>query len=274
MLLGVHCSVSGGVHNAFKEVEALGIDTFQIFTKNQKQWRDPDLKPEVVDSFRKKSTEFKIPVKFSHASYLLNLASSDSLILENSIRAMIAEVERCHQLGLDFTVFHPGYAKGIGEGEAIKKIAQSLKIVLNETAFSEVGILLENTAGQGTSIGGRIEHLAGIIDQTESERIGICIDTCHAFAYGYDITTQSGFEDLINLTEKLIGLEKLKAFHLNDSKGGLGTKLDRHEHIGKGKLGLEPFRLIMKNFQHIPKVLETPKEGGMDAVNLEVLRNL
>jgi len=274
MLLGVHCSIRGGLHNAFTESASLGIDTFQIFTKNQRQWKEKIINTDEKAPFLNTYKTSQVKMIFSHASYLINLASNDDTLWECSVRALIGEVQRCHDLGLDFTIVHPGSAKELSEQKGIKKIIMALKTTLHATENSTAKILLENTAGQGTCIGYRFEHLKQIIDGVNSSRIGVCFDTCHAFAAGYDIRTKSGFEATMEELDNTIGLSNLQAIHLNDSKGELGSNLDRHEHLGKGKLGLEPFRQIMNRFTHIPKVIETPKEGTMDAANLQALREL
>lgn len=272
MLLGVHCSIKGGLHNAFHEAASLGIDTFQVFTKNQRQWKEKIIDTEEKSRFLNTYKTSRVKMIFSHASYLINLASNDDTLWERSIKALIGEVQRCHDLGLEFTILHPGSAKEFGEQKGMKKIIKALKTTLHATKNSTVKILLENTAGQGTSIGYRFEHLKQIINGVDSSSIGMCFDTCHAFAAGYDIRTKSGFEGTMEELDNIIGLKNLHAIHMNDSKGELGSNLDRHEHIGKGKLGLEPFRQIMNRFTHIPKVIETPKEDNMDVVNLEILR--
>ena len=274
MLLGVHCSIRGGLHNAFHEAESLGIDTFQIFTKNQRQWKERIIDTQEKSKFLDDYKTSRIKMVFSHASYLINLASNDDVLWECSVRALIGEVQRCRDLGLAFTIVHPGSAKELSEQKGIKKIIMALKTILHATKNSTVKILLENTAGQGSSIGYRFEHLKQIMDGVDSSSIGMCFDTCHAFAAGYDIRTKGGFETTMEELDNIIGLKHLHAIHLNDSKGELGSSLDRHEHIGKGKLGLEPFRQIMNRFTHIPKVIETPKKDAMDVVNLEILRGL
>ena len=274
MLLGVHCSIRSGLHNAFHEAESLGIDTFQIFTKNQRQWKEKTIDAEEKSAFLNSHKTSNVNVVFSHASYLINLASNDATIWERSVRTFISEVQRCHDLGLEFAILHPGFAKELGEQKGIKKIIKALKTAHRETNNSTVKILLENTAGQGSSIGYRFEHLKQIMDGVDSSRIGMCFDTCHAFAAGYDIRTKIGFEATMEELDNIVGLKNLHAIHMNDSKGELGSNLDRHEHIGKGKLGLEPFRQIMNRFKHIPKVIETPKKDYMDVVNLEILRGL
>ena len=274
MLLGVHCSIRGGLHNAFYEAESLGIDTFQVFTKNQRQWKEKIIDTEEKSTFLDSYKTSRVKMIFSHASYLINLASNDDTLWECSVRALIDEVQRCHDLGLEFTILHPGSAKGFGEQKGMKKIVKALKTTIHATKNSTVKILLENTAGQGTSIGYRFEHLKQIMDGVDSSRIGMCFDTCHAFAAGYDMRTKCGFEATMEELDNIVGLKNLHVIHLNDSKGKLGSNLDRHEHIGKGKLGLEPFRQIMNRFTHIPKVIETPKKDNMDMVNLEILRGL
>lgn len=274
MLLGVHCSISGGLHNAFCEAASLGITTFQIFTKNQRQWKEKVVEPAEASQFRSNFEDSDVKTAFSHASYLINLASNENALWLRSTEALIGEVRRCDLLGLAFIVLHPGSAKGSGEQEGIKRVVKALKDVIHATDDSSVKILLENTAGQGTSIGYKFEHLRQIMDGVDSERICVCFDTCHAFAAGYDIRTKSGFEATMESLDRIVGLRRLMAIHLNDSKGDLGSNRDRHEHIGKGKLGIEPFRQIMKRFQHTVKVIETPKEDRMDEVNLRVLREL
>ena len=274
MLLGVHCSISGGLQTAFHEAWFLGIDTFQIFTKNQRQWKEKTINTGEKSMFLNILKNSAIKIMFSHVSYLINLAGDDNALWERSVKALTSEIQRCNELGLKFTVLHPGYTKGLSEQEGIKKTVKALNTVINATKNSNVKILLENTAGQGSSIGYRFEHLKQIMDGVESARIGACLDTCHAFAAGYDIRTKTGFETTMEKLDNIVGLKNIHAIHLNDSKGELGSKLDRHEHIGKGKLGLEPFRQIINRFKHIPKVIETPKEDNMDAVNLKVLRKL
>ena len=274
MLLGVHCSISGGLQTAFHEAWFLGIDTFQIFTKNQRQWKEKTINTGEKSMFLNILKNSAIKIMFSHVSYLINLAGDDNALWERSVKALTSEIQRCNELGLKFTILHPGNTKSLSEQEGIKKTVKALNTVINATKNSNVKILLENTAGQGSSIGYRFEHLKQIMDGVESARIGACLDTCHAFAAGYDIRTNSGFEAAMEELDCTVGLKNLHAIHLNDSKGKLGSKLDRHEHIGKGKLGLEPFRQIINRFKHIPKVIETPKEDNMDAVNLKVLRKL
>lgn len=274
MMLGVHCSVSGGLENAFDEAHALGTDVMQIFTRNQRQWNAKPVTQDEENAFAAAWKKSTIKVIFSHCSYLINLAAESDETREKSIGALTQEVERCTQLGLSFCVLHPGAAGSQTEDVAIARIADGLKQVLAKTSESEVMVLLENTAGQGSSVGGPFENLRQIKDLVGSDRIGYCFDTCHAYAEGFDIRTEDGCMTTFAAFDKILGIENLKAFHLNDSKGELGSHLDRHEHIGKGKLGIAPFQYIIRNFPTVPKVIETPKEDDWDTVNLEVLRSL
>ncbi len=273
MLIGVHCSVSRGVINAFDEAKKLGIDTFQIFTKNQRQWKEKSFSEEESEAFRNRKKAEGVKLIFSHSSYLINLASGSPELLHKSREAILGEVQRCHALGLSFTVLHPGSARDLGEEKAIESIARSLRQTLDATPDSEVKILLENTAGQGMTIGGEFRHLKEIYERVESDRIGFCFDTCHAFAAGYDIRTRAGLEDTLAEWDRVVGLDKLHCLHLNDSKGKLGSHLDRHEHIGLGEIGEVPFSILVKRFPEIPKVFETPKKDDWDEKNLAKLRS-
>lgn len=274
MLLGVHCSVAGGFENAFIEAERLEIDTFQIFSRNQRQWQAKPVSENEQMIFAAQRENSLAKVQFSHASYLINLGSINEEIWLKSVQALLAEVERCQLLGLSYCVLHPGAAGSQTKDEAMIRIATGLKYVIENSEGSNVMILLENTAGQGTSVGGTFDNLGTLKKLVNDNRIGFCFDTCHAFAAGYDIRTVTGFEDAMAQFDHEAGLENLKVFHLNDSKGDLRSHLDRHEHIGQGKLGSVPFQQIMRKFSHLPKVLETPKENDMDMVNLRFLRSL
>ena len=275
MMLGVHCSVSGGLQNAFNESAELGIDVFQIFTRNQRQWKAKPISEEEQQAFSAAWKEHpEVKIIFSHSSYLINLASADSALQQKSIQGITDEVQRCHALGLAFTVLHPGAAGEHSEEDAMKRIAAGLKEALAATQGSHVKILLENTAGQGSHVGYKFEHLRNIMDMTGSDRIGTCFDTCHAFAAGYDISTEHGFDAVMQEFDHIVGLKHINAVHLNDSKGDLGSRLDRHEHIGQGKIGRLGFKLMMHKFSHVPKVIETDTENKMNAVNIGVLREL
>lgn len=275
MLLGVHCSISGGIENAIIEAAGLKTDVLQIFTKNQRAWKEKEYSEAEGNAFKKDMGDNSIKMCFSHTTYLLNLASSDDELRNKSIKGLAAELTRCHVLGLPYAVLHPGSNKLVSKDEAISIIARSLNEVFELTGGIDTKVLLENTAGQGSTIGGEFEHLGDIMDQVERKsRLGVCFDTCHAFAAGHDIRTQDSFEDTMARLHKAVDLDNLLAFHLNDSKGELGKHLDRHENIGQGLIGPEPFRQIINRFPAKPKVLETPKKEDWDAKNLNFLRSL
>jgi len=274
MLLGVHCSVSGGLANAFKEAETLGINTFQIFTKNQRQWREKVIDPKEAEQYKKLKKDQQIALTLSHSSYLINLASDDSALQERSRSALIGELNRCTDLGLAFTVLHPGSARDQPVEEAIGRIAKGLRHALDATRDSKVKIALETMAGQGTSVGRSFEELKMISDLLDhDDRIVFCFDTCHVFAAGYDIRTESGIAETLEKWDKIIGIERIACLHLNDSKGELASNVDRHTHIGLGEIGDEPFKYLMRNYPDIPKIIETPKEDDWDAKNLERLKS-
>ena len=274
MFLGVHCSVSGGLEKSFEEASVLKTDVMQIFTRNQRKWNAKPISAEEQKLFREAAKSSAIKETFSHCSYLINLAAENEDNRLKSVKALTEEVIRCTDLGLSYCVLHPGAAGSQDFKTAIEKIAVGLNEVISKTAGSKVLILLENTAGQGTSVGGSFENLREISDLVPGKRIGYCFDTCHAFVAGYDIRTEKGAAQTMEKFDKILGLEKLKVFHLNDSKGDLGTHLDRHENIGKGKLGLEPFKYIMNHFKNVAKVIETPKEDNWDQINIDLLRSL
>ncbi len=273
-MLGVHCSVAGGLEKAYDEARTLEINAMQVFTRNQRQWKAKPVSDEEQKAFADAGKNSTVKISFSHCSYLINLASEIEDNRMKSVAALQEEVDRCTRLGLSYCVLHPGAAGSQNFAIAIDHIAAGLKAVLSATKDSKVMILLENTAGQGSSVGGTFENLLEIRKLVPGNRIGYCFDTCHAFAAGYDMRTEKSAGDIFNKFNDVLGIENLKVFHLNDSKGDLGTHLDRHDHIGKGKLGLEPFRFIMNQFKDIPKVLETPKENDGDRVNLTLLRSL
>lgn len=274
MLLGVHCSIGGGFEKAVAEAKALQINTFQIFTKNQRQWKEKVVTEKEANVFQQHLTDSAVGMVFSHAIYLINVASAKPEVMENSMIALKGELDRCQALGLPYTVLHPGSNNELSKMETADLIAAKLNDLFAADTSGRVKILLENTAGQGSSVGGKFEELRQIMQQLPEDRIGICFDTCHAFAAGYDIRTKTGIEDALDELDAQVGIQNVMAFHLNDSKGDLGSKLDRHHHIGEGKIGLEAFRYIINRFPDVPKVLETPKEQNMDPVNLARLKSL
>jgi deoxyribonuclease-4 len=272
-------SIAGGVDKAIVRGQSIGCETIQIFTKSNQQWKAKPLEPEEVSRFQAARAASGIDPVFAHAAYLINLAAPDDDAWEKSLESFIVEVERCAALELPFIVLHPGAHGGAGVEAGLSRVARALDECFEQASDKRVGVLLEITAGQGSSVGYKFEHLARIMDRClYPERLGVCFDTCHAFAAGYDLRAPESYEQTIASLDSLIGLERLQAIHLNDSRGDLGSRLDRHAHIGLGKLGLEAFRLLLNDprLRHLPMVLETPKGPDMreDVMNLATLRSL
>jgi deoxyribonuclease-4 len=260
--IGAHVSASGGVQNAPLNAEKIGARAFALFTRNQRRWESKPLTARNISEFRQhcRNGGFQPAHILPHDSYLINLGHPQAEGLEKSRRAFLDEMQRCEQLELVYLNFHPGSHLGqISPGACIKRIAESINRALDQT--QQVTAVIENTAGQGSNIGHRFEHLAEIIDGVENKsRIGICIDTCHTFSAGYDIKTEPGYAKTMNGLDAIVGLSYLKGMHLNDSKKDPGSRVDRHAGIGKGTLGIEPFRHIMQDsrLDEIPLILETP----------------
>jgi deoxyribonuclease-4 len=278
-LLGAHTSINGGVSTAVDLAEKLGFTAMQIFTKNNNRWYAKELSENEIEKFRMRLESSKIKFVVAHDSYLINLCSKELEMLNKSRDSFLDELKRCELLGIHHLNFHPGAHLGLGEDEGIKIIAESLNVAHSKTPGYKVTSMIEATAGQGSAIGYKFEHLRKIIDLVEEkDRITICIDTAHIFAAGYDIKDSTNYEIVINEFDNIVGLDKLKCIHMNDSKKPLGSKVDRHEHIGKGFIGLQGFTNIMKDkrIEHIPKILETPKgkEQLEDLVNLKILKSL
>ena len=278
-LLGAHVSIAGGIHNAVDRGVASGCGFIQVFTQNSNQWRGKAVSEADAKLFRDKLAASGIAGVMSHDIYLINLAAAPGEVKDKSLLAFREELERCAQLGIDKIVMHPGSHNGDGEDVGIRRICEAFDMLFAEVPQFTGKVLLENTAGQGSNLGYRFQHLKAIIDGSSfSTRFGVCFDTCHAFASGYPIADKDGYRRSFDEFDALLGIERLMAFHLNDSKKGLGCKVDRHEHIGAGALGLEPFRFILNDphFTLVPKVIETPKgeDDEMDAVNLQLLRSL
>ena len=278
-LLGAHMSIGGGVHRAIERARSIECSAMQIFVKNNMQWFARPFAPEEIKAFLEHSQRAELSAVFAHANYLINLAATNPQFLANSIRALSEELIRADQLGLPFLVLHPGAHLGVGEDAGLGKVVASIDQVFRRIPKVKTRIALETTAGQGSCLGHTFEHLAAIIANVrEPERLCVCLDTAHVFAAGYDLTSESGTRKMFREFERTIGLRQLIALHLNDSKTARGSRVDRHEHIGKGKIGLEAFRFIMRDrrFQKIPKVLETPKgkELREDVENMETLREL
>jgi deoxyribonuclease IV len=279
ILLGTHVSVSGGLHRACERAESIGCTTMQVFTKNSNQWEGKPLTDEDVENYKRALGKSRIGPVFAHASYLINLGAANPAILRKSRHALEDELRRCERLGLAGLVIHPGAHLGRGEEAGLRRVVESLNVAHETTAGFGTLTVLETTAGQGTALGHRFEHHRSIIEQVEqADRLAVCIDTCHLFAAGYPINTESGWEATIGEFDAIVDLSRLAAVHVNDSRKELGSRVDRHEHIGKGKIGLEGFRMLMNDprFFRIPKILETDKSEDMheDVENLTLLRSL
>lgn len=277
MKLGAHVPTKGGLHNAFKYGEEQECNTIQIFTKNPNRWQVEALDAEQIDKFKKSSKASKLFPLVAHDGYLINLASPNKELLEKSLEAFRDEVYRAEQLGIQFLVTHMGSHTGIGEEAALKCLVNSLNLIGKSLKTFQLKILLEITAGQGTSIGYKFEHLSYVLQNiSDPEKFGICLDTCHLFAAGHDIRSESEYSKTIGEFDKIVGIDKIKMFHLNDSKKELGSRVDRHEHIGKGAIGLEGFKLIVNDprFFDRPMIIETPQSETMNTENLKLLRSL
>ena len=279
ILLGAHMSVSGGVHTAVDRATSIGCTALQIFTKNNNQWYAKPLTDGDIENYKSKIARASIAPVVAHDSYLINLCAVNPEILKKSRAAFVDELTRCEQLGVQLLNFHPGAHGGAGEKEGIKKIIESLDRAHDATKEYKVLSVVEATAGQGTAVGYKFEHLHEIIaGVAHPQRMAVCIDTCHVFAAGYDIATEQGYERTLKEFDEIVGTAHIAAFHVNDSKKGLGSRVDRHEHIGKGMIGTIGFAFLMndRRFVSIPKILETPKSDDLheDVENMKVLRAL
>jgi len=272
-------SISGGLDQAIVRGQEVGCETIQIFTRSPRQWRPRTLEDDEIERFRYKRGETGIAPVVAHDCYLINLASPDEELWRKSLAVFVEEVGHCQTLGVPYLVMHPGSHVGVGEEAGLERIAMALDRARMETPGCDVKVLLENTAGQGTNLGSTWEQLAALLTLvSDNGWLGVCFDTCHAFAAGYELRTRAGYEATWRVVDDLIGLERVEVIHLNDAKGDLGSRLDRHEHIGRGTMGLEPFRMLLNDdrFSDLPMLLETPKRPGRndDEENLRVLRAL
>ncbi|MFW9989602.1 MAG: deoxyribonuclease IV [Candidatus Odinarchaeota archaeon] len=286
MRIGAHMSVSGGKHLVFESAKELGCEAIQIFVRNVRGWTSGPLKQIEIDDFLKKKEELKDKIWpiISHNSYLINLASLDKEKLEKSYNAMFDELSKVNQLNIEYENMHPGVIpisdkKEITKLEALTQIADQLNKLIEATKSSKAIILLETTAGQGKGLGNKFHHFKTIINKIQNKnRIGICLDTAHSFAAGYDFTTKKGYKEMWNEFDDIIGLKYLFAFHLNDTDKECGSRVDRHTHIGQGKIGKEPFSFFINDerFRDMPGILETPKGKDMkeDLMNLKTLKSL
>jgi len=277
-MLGAHVSIAGGIHNAPHNGKKATCEVVQIFTRSRNQWREKKLVAREVEKFREAQEETGVKVVCAHDNYLINLASPDRVLFRKSLNAFIEEMKRCDLLGIPTLVAHPGAHVDSGEKKGLKRITEAFNRIFDRTPDGRVTICLETTAGQGTSLGYRFEHLAEILDKVENaDRLAVCLDTCHVFVAGYPIGTKSGYRTTMKAFDDLLGLERLLVIHMNDAKRELGSRIDRHERIGKGCIGTEPFGYILndRRLAKVPKILETPKKSPRDdRMNLRILRSL
>ena len=283
-ILGAHQSIAGGFVKAAERARDAGCDCVQIFTQNNNQWQIHSVSAQQGKEFQKALADCGVSCPIAHDSYLINLGSPDDDLWRRSIDAFVGELRRADALGIPYLVFHPGAFTTADERSGIERVIRGLDAAHRRTQSASVVSLVESTAGQGTCLGWRFEHLAAIIDGVKRpQRMGVCFDTCHVFAAGYPLGSADEYQDTMAAFDRLVGLDRIKAFHLNDCRRELGSRIDRHEHIGRGKMGLEPFRRLLGDprFQRVPMYLETPKESAeednkdnMDVVNLRTLRSL
>jgi len=278
-LLGAHMSIAGGLHLAFSRIRKVKGEALQIFLSNQRQWKTPPLTSEIIEDFRLQWEKNHRMVVAAHDSYLINLAASDPPTVDRSITAFADELVRAAALEIPFVITHPGSHRGHGVEAGLERFVHNLDSAISLSETNTVSVIIETTAGQGTNLGSKFEEIAFILSESHyRDHLGVCFDTSHAFAAGYDLRTPETYGETFSLFDQIIGLQRLKFFHLNDSKRPLGSRVDRHEHIGKGEIGLNGFRLLLNDprFQDLPMVLETPKgkELKEDKANLRVLRSL
>ncbi|MEI8306853.1 MAG: deoxyribonuclease IV [Chloroflexales bacterium] len=279
MPFGAHMSISGGVSKAFARGAQVHCEAMQIFSKNERQWNAKPIPPEEVLAFQSEQERTGIGPVIVHDSYLINLASPADDLWEKSIAAFSHELERCDLLGIPSIVTHPGAHTGSGEEVGLAREAVALNRIFESGVGGRTSVLLETTAGQGSTLGNRFEHLARLFELVpHHDRMAVCVDTCHIFAAGYDIRDEASYQATFDAFERIVGVGRIKCFHLNDSQKGLGSRVDRHNHIGQGCIGLEGFRLLVNDprFVGIPMIIETPKGENMaeDVENLSLLRTL
>lgn len=270
-------SIAGGAHHALEDAARYRSGAVQLFTKSNNQWAAKPLTDEDVQRFGRTDRELGPFEKAAHDSYLINLASPNPALYRKSLDAFIEEIERCEALGVPRLVFHPGAHMGEGEEAGIQRVAEAVQEALAATSGYGTRLLFENTAGQGTTLGRRLEELAQMLDRVAvPERTAVCLDTCHLFAAGYELRTDEGYAETRDAIATTVGLGSVEWWHVNDSKRGLGSRVDRHDHIGKGRIGSAGFRRLLTDpaFRNTPMVLETPKDGDADRRNIALLRRL
>jgi deoxyribonuclease IV len=277
MRLGAHISISGGVEKAVGRGQEVGCEAMQIFTKNSNQWQAKPLSPAEIKSFRDGCATAGIAPVIAHSAYLINLAAPDEALYEKSIQAFLDELQRCELLGIPYLVVHPGAHMGTGEDQGLTRVATAINHIHRATSNLQAVMALEVTAGQGSSLAYKFEHFAAILAQVDApERLGFCLDTCHLLAAGYDFRTRQGYDQMMDAWDDLVGIEHIRVIHLNDSKKDLGSRVDRHEHIGQGYIGTTGFEFLLNDHRlsELPMVLETPKDDHADVRNLQTLRRL
>lgn len=276
-LIGAHMPTTGGLYKAITSGHEIGCTAVQLFTASPRQWRARPLSEEDITAFARAREETGIHTVISHDSYLINLAAPNEDILQRSREAFLDELQRAEALGIPWVVTHMGAYLDSSEEDGLRVLGESVRLLLQQTEGMKAGIALETTAGQGTNLGYRFEHLARIIEMAGgSERVGVCFDTCHVFVAGYDIRTPEAISATLDEFDRVIGLDRLKVIHVNDAKKPLGSRVDRHEHIGDGELGKETFRILLQEprLTHIPVILETPEAEKMHPENLRRLKEL
>lgn len=272
---GAHMPIAGGLERAIYAGRDVGCDIVQIFTKSPQQWKARDLTDDEVERFLRAQEETGIPCVASHDTYLINPSAADPELLQRSREALADEMIRSSRLRIPYVVIHLGSPGDLPEREALERLVESVRYALDRTPPGGSVLLLETMAGQGKCIGHRFEHLASVLEALNGDgRVAVCLDTCHIFAAGYDFRTPETYAATLDAFDRLVGLEKLRLIHANDSKREAGSRVDRHEHIGRGQIGMDGFRLFLTDarLERVPVILETPKEGNMDAVNLAALR--
>lgn len=280
ILLGAHISVAGGFDKAIDRAEEIGINCMQIFTKSNRQWHAKEITKEEANSFKERQNASQVVSVMAHAAYLINMGSKSDETVQKSIESLSQELQRCEQLSIPYLVLHPGTARFENEEKSLQFTAEQIDFAIKKSGTKNVELLLETMAGQGNTIGYNFQQLGSIIrNSQQADRIGVCFDTCHAFVSGYDFHSQPLYDAMWKEFDEEIGIHKLKAFHMNDSKKELGSKVDRHEEIGEGTIPISSFAFILKDkrFQGIPKIIETPEgtdKAANDRKNVEALRDL
>jgi len=276
-IIGAHVSIAGEISKAPQRGLEIGCEAIQIFTKNQVQWKEPSLSNDEICLFEEEYKRAKLKSLIVHCSYLINLASPKANVYSKSLRAFVCELKRSEKIGANYVVLHPGAHMGSGENEGLEKIVKSINRAIGESNTKNVCVLFETTAGSGTILGYRFEQIACLIESCNTKnRVGVCLDTCHVFAAGYDLRTSKGYSHTMREFDDIIGIDKLKVIHVNDSKTELGSRVDRHQHIGEGFIGFEGFRNIVmdERLKTVPKILETPGMPDDFRRNITLLRNL